>query len=155
MFDVQNLLKYLLEGVAVAVAAFYIPKRKSDPKEILIIALTAAASFMLLDYFAPKVAIGARQGSGFGIGANLVGGIQIGGADPGQQTRTPGQVSIVRVDGSTVNGARSTTLVVEQLAGTVGGLSITAPRCKIENGKLMNDQRNCWFTNGANTAYVK
>lgn len=74
MLDLQSLLKYLLEGLAVAAAAFYIPRRKSDLQEIAMIALTAAAVFAVLDQFAPSVAMGARQGAGFGIGFNMVGG---------------------------------------------------------------------------------
>jgi len=76
LLDVQSVVKYLLEGAAVAVAAFYLTKKRNDPREILMIAAVAAASFMLLDQFAPAVGAGARQGSGFGIGANLVGGAQ-------------------------------------------------------------------------------
>ena len=74
MLNVHSLIKYLLEGLAVAVAAFYLTKKKSDPQEILMIALVAAGTFLILDQFAPDVAIGARQGSGFGIGFGLVGG---------------------------------------------------------------------------------
>ena len=74
MLDTQSLLKYLLEGVAVAVAAFYLTKKKSNVQEVLMIALVAAGTFLVLDQFAPAVASGARQGSGFGIGVNLVGG---------------------------------------------------------------------------------
>ncbi len=73
MFDIQSLIKYLLEGLAVAVAAYLIPKKSVDPKEIALIALTAAAIFAVLDQFAPAVAIGARQGAGFGIGFSQVG----------------------------------------------------------------------------------
>jgi hypothetical protein len=76
MFDVNSLIKYVLEGVAVALAAFYIPQRKTDPKEILMIALTAAAAFAVLDMFSPGVAAGARQGSGFGIGYNITRGME-------------------------------------------------------------------------------
>lgn len=74
MLDLQSLVKYLLEGLAVAAAAFYIPRVKSDLREIAMIALTAAAVFAVLDQFAPRVAVGARQGAGFGIGFKLVGG---------------------------------------------------------------------------------
>jgi hypothetical protein len=74
MLDTQSLVKYLLEGVAVAAAAFYLTKKKTDLQEVLMIALVAAGTFMILDQFAPAVASGARQGSGFGIGTNLVGG---------------------------------------------------------------------------------
>ena len=66
-------LKYLLEGLAVAAAAYYIPQKKTSLREVAMIALTAAATFAVLDIFAPAVASGARQGAGFGIGANHVG----------------------------------------------------------------------------------
>jgi len=74
MLDVQSLVKYLLEGVATAAAAFYLTQKKNNVQEILMIALVAAATFAILDQFAPAVGAGARQGSGFGIGSNLVGG---------------------------------------------------------------------------------
>ena len=73
MFDFQNLVKYLLEGLAVALAAYYIPRRNVSIQEIGMIALTAAATFAVLDQFSPVVAAGARQGSGFGIGLRTVG----------------------------------------------------------------------------------
>lgn len=76
MLDAQSVVKYLLEGLAVAVAAYYIPRRTVDLKEIGIIALTAAAVFAVLDQFAPSVALGARQGSGFGIGYNITHGLE-------------------------------------------------------------------------------
>jgi len=77
MFDVNSLVKYILEGIAVAIAAFYIPRRNVDPKEIAMIALTAAAAFAVLDMFSPGVAAGARQGTGFGIGYNITRGVGI------------------------------------------------------------------------------
>ena len=76
MFEVQSLLKYLLEGGAVALAAYYIPRRNMNLQEVAMIALTAAAVFAVLDHFSPAVAAGARQGAGFGIGLNTVGGGQ-------------------------------------------------------------------------------
>ena len=66
-------LKYAIEGLCVALAAFYIPKKKGSMEEIATIALVAAATFAVLDLAAPSVSSGARQGAGFGIGANLVG----------------------------------------------------------------------------------
>ena len=71
--DFKVLFKYLLEGLAVAVAAFYIPRRQVDLKEIVLIALTAAAVFSILDQFSPLTGSSARQGAGFGIGLNQVG----------------------------------------------------------------------------------
>ena len=38
-----------------------------------LIALTAAATFAILDTYIPSMAVSARSGAGFGIGANLVG----------------------------------------------------------------------------------
>lgn len=70
-FDFNSLFKYLLEGAGVALAAFYIPRKNLNIQEIFMIALAAAATFALLDVFAPTVSRGARQGSGFGIGYNL------------------------------------------------------------------------------------
>ena len=69
----SRLIKYLVEGGAVAVAAYFIPRRKMDLQEVAMIALTAAAVFAILDLYAPGVAMGARQGAGFGIGAAQVG----------------------------------------------------------------------------------
>ena len=66
-------VKYLVEGGAVAVAAYFIPRRKMDLQEVALIAVTAAAVFAILDLYAPSVAAGARQGAGFGIGATQVG----------------------------------------------------------------------------------
>ena len=70
---VNRALKYLLEGLAIAVAAIYIPKRALPLEEIASLALVAAAVFALLDVLAPSVGSTARQGAGFGLGANLVG----------------------------------------------------------------------------------
>lgn len=72
--NTKDLVKYVLEGVAVAVAAFFLNGKKTNPQEILMIALVAAGTFFVLDQLAPAVSAGARQGSGFGIGSNLVGG---------------------------------------------------------------------------------
>lgn len=70
---VKNVLKYLLEGLAVAVAAKYIPSREISLNEVVMIGLTAALTFFVLDMFSPSIASGARLGTGFGIGANQVG----------------------------------------------------------------------------------
>jgi len=77
MFDVQELIKriikYLVEGLMVALAAYAIPKRSLNIEEIALIALTAAATFSILDTYIPAIGVTARSGAGFGIGANLVG----------------------------------------------------------------------------------
>jgi len=68
----SRLLKYALEGVAVALAA-YVFSGKLRVSEIGMISLTAMATFAILDIYAPSVGSSARTGAGFGIGANLVG----------------------------------------------------------------------------------
>ena len=45
---------------------------KMNVEEIVMIAITAAATFALLDMYAPSVGLATRQGAGFGIGAGLV-----------------------------------------------------------------------------------
>lgn len=69
----KRVVKYLVEGLMVAIAAFAIPKRSLQLDEIALIALTAAATFSILDTYVPTMAVSARGGAGFGIGANLVG----------------------------------------------------------------------------------
>ena len=69
----RRAVKYLVEGLMVALAAYTIPKRKLNVEEVLLISLTAAATFSILDTYIPSMAVSARSGAGFGIGANLVG----------------------------------------------------------------------------------
>jgi ABC-type Co2+ transport system permease subunit len=70
---VKRAIKYIVEGIMVALAAYAIPKKSLNIEEVAIIALTAAATFSVLDVFVPSMASSARGGAGFGIGANLVG----------------------------------------------------------------------------------
>ena len=69
---VKRIIKYLVEGLMVAIAAYAIPKRSLNVEEIVLIALTAAATFSILDTYIPSMGVSARTGAGFGIGANLV-----------------------------------------------------------------------------------
>jgi len=69
---VKRIIKYLVEGLMVAIAAYAIPKRSLNLEEIALIALTAAATFSILDTYVPSMGVSARSGAGFGIGANLV-----------------------------------------------------------------------------------
>jgi ABC-type Co2+ transport system permease subunit len=70
---VKRSIKYLVEGLMVAIAAYAIPKRSLNLDEVALIALTAAATFSILDTYIPSMGVSARSGAGFGIGANLVG----------------------------------------------------------------------------------
>jgi hypothetical protein len=70
---IMKYVKYLLEGLAIAVAAYVIPQKKTNVKDVAKIALVGAITFAVLDMFAPAVSSGARTGAGFGIGAQHVG----------------------------------------------------------------------------------
>jgi hypothetical protein len=68
----KRVIKYLVEGLMVAIACYAIPKASLKLDEIALIALTAAATFSILDTYVPSMGENARMGAGFGIGANLV-----------------------------------------------------------------------------------
>ena len=70
---VKRIIKYLVEGLMVAIAAYAIPKRSLNIEEIVLIALTAAATFSILDTYIPSMGISARSGAGLGMGFGLVG----------------------------------------------------------------------------------
>jgi ABC-type Co2+ transport system permease subunit len=69
----KRAIKYIVEGIMVAIAAYAIPKKSLNLDEVALIALTAAATFSILDTYIPSMAVSARSGAGLGIGANLVG----------------------------------------------------------------------------------
>jgi|TARA_Y100000816_G_C25746755_1_gene392815 ABC-type Co2+ transport system permease subunit len=81
MVDMNELLKraikYLIEGLAVAICAMLIPKKALNVEEIIILALTAAATFSILDVFIPSMGSSARSGAGLTLGSSLVGGIRL------------------------------------------------------------------------------
>jgi hypothetical protein len=71
---VNRVIKYLIEGLVIAAAAIFIPKKGALPlDEVATLAVLAALTFAILDAVSPSVGVTARQGAGFGIGANLVG----------------------------------------------------------------------------------
>ena len=73
---VNRLVKYLLEGLVVAVAAWLVfgMKKKQGLEDIILLGLTASATFAVLDIgLTPSIASTARKGAGFGVGAGLVG----------------------------------------------------------------------------------
>jgi|UniRef100_A0A6C0IIJ3 hypothetical protein len=70
---VNRVVKYLVEGLVIAAIALFIPKQSLRLNEVVMLAVTASVVFALLDLVSPSIAFTARQGAGFGIGANLVG----------------------------------------------------------------------------------
>jgi hypothetical protein len=69
---IKRAIKYLVEGLVVAIVAVLVPKKTLNVEEVIIIALTAAATFSILDVFIPSMGNSVRQGAGLGLGFNLV-----------------------------------------------------------------------------------
>lgn len=70
---VSRIVKYLVEGLVVAVAAIFIPKKSLPLDEVMTLAVLAAAVFALLDLFVPSMGAQTRNGAALGLGFNLVG----------------------------------------------------------------------------------
>jgi hypothetical protein len=74
---IKRAIKYIIEGIIVALAAYVIPKKSLSVEEVVVIALTAGATFSVLDVFIPSMGITARQGAAISVGAGLAGGLPI------------------------------------------------------------------------------
>ena len=71
---IRRVLKYLFEGLAVAFVAYYVVGRgRLSIRDVVILGITAAFIFAILDTFSPTVSLGLRFGAGFGIGQSLFG----------------------------------------------------------------------------------
>ena len=70
---IRRMIKYLVMGLMVSIAAYAIPKRSLNIEEIILLALTAAATFSILDTYIPSMGVSARTGAGLGIGLKMVG----------------------------------------------------------------------------------
>ena len=64
--SVKRVIKYLIEGIVVAIACVAIPQKNLQFDEIAIIALIAAVTFSVLDVFIPTMGQNSNQGR-FGI----------------------------------------------------------------------------------------
>jgi membrane-bound metal-dependent hydrolase YbcI (DUF457 family) len=73
----QIALKYLIQGFAIAIVAYYVPLtlkhslRKPTFNEVFLISLTAALSMYILDYFTTIGAF-AKLGMGFELGREII-----------------------------------------------------------------------------------
>ena len=74
---IKRAIKYIIEGIIVALAAYVIPKKSLNVEEVVVIALTASSCFAVLDVFIPSMGVTARTSAGAGIGLSLVGGLPI------------------------------------------------------------------------------
>ena len=57
----KRVIKYLVEGLLVAIACYAIPQRSLNMEEISLIALTAAATFSILDCYVPNIGVSLKQ----------------------------------------------------------------------------------------------
>ncbi len=70
---VNRIIKYLIEGLVIAAAAIFIPKKALPLDEVATLAVLAAVVFAILDAVSPSVGVSSRQGAGLGLGFKLVG----------------------------------------------------------------------------------
>jgi len=70
---VNRVVKYLIEGLVVAAAAIFIPRRALPLDEVATLAVLAAVVFAILDAVSPSMGVTTRQGAGLGLGFKLVG----------------------------------------------------------------------------------
>jgi ABC-type Co2+ transport system permease subunit len=73
----KRAIKYIVEGIIVAIAAYVIPKQRLNVEEVVVVALVAASTFAVLDTFIPSMGATTSQGAGFAIGTGLTGGIKM------------------------------------------------------------------------------
>jgi hypothetical protein len=71
----KRVVKYVLQGLVIAIAAILLPKQKPDFEAVLALALVAAATFAIIDTMMPSLTMPVQLGAGFGLGVNLIGGI--------------------------------------------------------------------------------
>jgi hypothetical protein len=70
---VNRVIKYLIEGLVIAAAAIFIPKRALPFDEVATLAVLAAVVFAILDAVSPSMGVTTRQGAGLGLGFKIVG----------------------------------------------------------------------------------
>lgn len=70
---INRVIKYLIEGLVVAAAAIFIPKRSLPLDEVITLGVLAAVVFAILDAVSPSMGVSTRTGSAMGLGFKLVG----------------------------------------------------------------------------------
>jgi len=74
---IKRAIKYIVEGIIVALAAYVIPKKSLNVEEVVVIALSASSCFAVLDTFIPSMGSATRNGLGLSVGVGLAGGLPI------------------------------------------------------------------------------
>ena len=70
---IKRVLKYLTMGFVVAICAVLIPKKTLNVEEIVVLSLSAACIYSVLDFAIPSMGVSAIQGTGVGLGLRLSG----------------------------------------------------------------------------------
>jgi hypothetical protein len=68
----KRVVKYILEGLVVAIAAILLPKAKPDFEAVIALGLVAACTFAIVDTLMPSLNFPLKFGVGFGLGNSLV-----------------------------------------------------------------------------------
>jgi hypothetical protein len=72
----KNIVKYIIQGIAIAIIAYSIPNRRINYNEILIISTISTLTFLLLDIVSDEkinmLLIGAQFGTGFEIARRVL-----------------------------------------------------------------------------------
>ena len=69
-----RIVKYLMEGLVIGIVASILPSKSLSTQEVILLALTAASVFAILDLVAPATGSASRFGVGIVSGASLLGG---------------------------------------------------------------------------------
>jgi len=69
-----RIVKYLTEGLVIGIVASILPSKSLSTQEVILLALTAASVFAILDLVAPATGSASRFGVGIVSGASLLGG---------------------------------------------------------------------------------
>lgn len=69
----KRVIKYLILGLAISICAVVVPKKALNVEEVVILALSGACIFSVLDFAAPSIGESARNGAGLGLGLRLSG----------------------------------------------------------------------------------
>ncbi len=69
----KKILRYVLEGLVIAVCSKLIPGNKFEVKHIMMMTMLITVIFMLLDVFSSDTLTSVRWGVGIGLGYGIVG----------------------------------------------------------------------------------
>jgi hypothetical protein len=71
----KRVVKYLIQGIVVAIAAILLQKPKPDFEAVIALSLVAGCTFAIIDTFMPSMTFPVQLGAGFSIGSNMIGGL--------------------------------------------------------------------------------